>query len=75
MKQNLKQLSLLLKEMSCGHDEISVNIVRGFIKKCTILSFIFFNKFLMKVFLKMAKITPIFTKGGIAYLTTTFIAF
>lgn len=50
MKQNLKQLSLLLKQMSCGHDEISVNIVRGFIKKCTILSFIFFSQFLIKVF-------------------------
>ena len=50
MKQNLKQHSLLLKEMSCGHDEIRVNIVPGFIKKCTMLSFIFFSKFLMKVF-------------------------
>ena len=50
MKQNLKQLSLLFKEMSCDHDEISVNIVREFMKKCSILSFIFFSKFLIKIF-------------------------
>lgn len=40
----------LKRNKSSGHDEISVNIVLGFMKKCSILSFIFFSKFLIKVF-------------------------
>ena len=38
------------RNRTCGYDEFSANIVRGFMKNCASVIFIFFKKLLIKMF-------------------------
>ena len=75
MKQNFKQLYLLLKEMRLvvmiNLGKCSARVYEELHKRFIYIFQETFNKDVFPEWLKMVKITPIFEKGDTACLTTT----